>query len=30
MEIALIADDKKKELMMEFCATYCGILIFIL
>ena len=26
MEIALIADDKKKELMMEFCATYCGIL----
>ncbi|MBQ8216243.1 MAG: methylglyoxal synthase [Clostridia bacterium] len=26
MEIALIADDKKKELMVEFCTAYCGIL----
>ena len=26
MEIALIADDKKKELMVEFCAAYCGVL----
>ncbi|MBP3321242.1 MAG: methylglyoxal synthase [Clostridia bacterium] len=26
MEIALIADDKKKELMVEFCIAYCGIL----
>ena len=24
MEIALIADDKKKELMVEFCIAYCG------
>ena len=26
MEIVLIADDKKKELMVEFCIAYCGIL----
>lgn len=26
MEIAIIADDKKKELMAEFCIAYCGIL----
>lgn len=26
MEIALIADDTKKELMIEFCFAYCGIL----
>ena len=26
MEIALIADDTKKELMTEFCIAYCGIL----
>ncbi len=26
MEIAIIADDKKKELMTEFCIAYCGIL----
>ena len=26
MEIAIIADDKKKELMVEFCIAYCGIL----
>ena len=26
MEIAIIADDKKKELMTEFCFAYCGIL----
>ena len=26
MEIALIADDKKKELMIEFCIAYCAIL----
>ena len=26
MVIALIADDKKKELMVEFCIAYCGIL----
>ncbi len=26
MEIALIADDKKKELMVEFCIAYCGVL----
>ena len=26
MEIALIADDKKKELMAQFCIAYCGIL----
>jgi methylglyoxal synthase len=26
VEIAIIADDKKKELMTEFCIAYCGIL----
>ena len=26
MEIAFIADDKKKELMTQFCIAYCGIL----
>lgn len=26
MEIAIIASDKKKELMTEFCIAYCGIL----
>lgn len=26
MKIALIADDKKKELMVEFCVAYCGVL----
>ena len=26
MEIAIIADDKKKELMAQFCIAYCGIL----
>ena len=26
MEIVLIAGDKKKELMVEFCTAYCGIL----
>ena len=26
MEIALIADDAKKELMIQFCIAYCGIL----
>lgn len=26
MEIAIIADDNKKELMAEFCIAYCGIL----
>lgn len=26
MEIALIADDTKKELMAQFCIAYCGIL----
>ena len=26
MEIALIADDSKKELMAQFCIAYCGIL----
>ena len=26
MEIAIIADDMKKELMTEFCIAYCGIL----
>ena len=26
MEIAMIASDKKKELMSEFCIAYCGIL----
>lgn len=26
MEIALIAHDKKKELMTQFCIAYCGIL----
>ncbi|MBO5273081.1 MAG: methylglyoxal synthase [Clostridia bacterium] len=26
MEIAMIADDKKKELMTQFCIAYCGIL----
>lgn len=26
MEIAIIADDTKKELMTEFCIAYCGIL----
>ena len=26
MNIALIADDGKKELMVQFCIAYCGIL----
>jgi methylglyoxal synthase len=26
MEIAIIADDKKKELAVDFCIAYCGIL----
>ena len=26
MKIAIIADDKKKELMTQFCIAYCGIL----
>ncbi len=26
MEIALIADDEKKELMTQFCIAYCGVL----
>lgn len=26
MVIAIIADDKKKELMTQFCIAYCGIL----
>lgn len=26
MEIAIIADDKKKELMTQFCIAYCGTL----
>ena len=26
MEIAIIADDQKKELMTQFCIAYCGIL----
>lgn len=26
MEIALIANDSKKELMVQFCIAYCGIL----
>lgn len=26
MNIALIAHDKKKELMVQFCIAYCGIL----
>ncbi|MCQ2386242.1 MAG: methylglyoxal synthase [Clostridia bacterium] len=26
MEIAIIADDGKKELMTQFCIAYCGIL----
>lgn len=26
MEIAIIAGDKKKELMVQFCIAYCGIL----
>lgn len=26
MDIALIASDKKKKLMTEFCIAYCGIL----
>lgn len=26
MEIAIIADDVKKELMTQFCIAYCGIL----
>lgn len=26
MNIALIADDTKKELMVQFCIAYCGIL----
>ncbi len=26
MEIAIIADDKKKELIAQFCIAYCGIL----
>ncbi len=25
MKIALIADDKKKELMVEFCIAHCGV-----
>ncbi|EKC65736.1 methylglyoxal synthase, partial [human gut metagenome] len=25
MNIALIADDGKKELMVQFCIAYCGI-----
>ena len=25
MEIAIIADDTKKELMTQFCIAYCGI-----
>ena len=26
MQIAIIADDSKKELMAQFCIAYCGIL----
>ena len=26
MEIAIIADDQKKELMTQFCIAYCGAL----
>jgi methylglyoxal synthase len=26
MEVAIIADDAKKELMTQFCIAYCGIL----
>ena len=26
MNIALIANDSKKELMVQFCIAYCGIL----
>ena len=26
MNIALIADNNKKELMAQFCIAYCGIL----
>ncbi len=26
MNVALIADDAKKELMVQFCIAYCGIL----
>ena len=26
MDIAIIADDNKKELMIQFCTAYCGIL----
>jgi methylglyoxal synthase len=26
MDIAIIADDNKKELMTQFCIAYCGIL----
>ncbi len=26
MNIALIADEQKKELLVQFCAAYCGIL----
>ena len=26
MNIAILADDKKKELMVQFCIAYCGIL----
>ena len=26
MNIALIAQDSKKELMVQFCIAYCGIL----
>ena len=26
MEIALISNDSKKELMTQFCIAYCGIL----
>lgn len=27
MNIAILADDKKKELMVQFCIAYCGILV---
>ena len=26
MDIAIIANDKKKELIAEFCIAYCGVL----
>ena len=26
MNIALIAHDRKKELMVQFCIAYCGVL----